>query len=67
MFNCICGGQWGIEVLGFRDDRLARTERYRILKVQRDFRLMFRTDRSRPQTSSQTSAQNRFRETSDAI
>jgi hypothetical protein len=29
---------WGIEVTGFRDDRLARIESYRIWEVQRDSR-----------------------------
>jgi len=38
----------GIEFTGFRDDHPARIESYRILKVQRDFRPMFGTHRSRP-------------------
>jgi hypothetical protein len=58
---------WGIEIAGFRDDHLARIGSYRTLEVQRDFRPMFGTHRSRPQTSSQTSAQRWLPETWDAI
>jgi hypothetical protein len=57
----------GTGITGFRDNRLARIESYRILEVQRGFRPMVGTHRSRSQTSSESSAQYWLRESWDAM